>query len=407
MDKPLKGLKVLELATFIAAPTCARALADWGATVTKVESLKGDPLRYVGGNTKFTVLPEENPNFDLCNLNKKSIALNLKEKKGLEIFHKLLQQCDIFITNNRTKALMKMGLDYETLKNLYPSLIFAQVLGYGEKGPLKDKPGFDFTAYYARGGVLGTLYEKDTSPVNPVPGFGDNQVAIALCSGVLAALYKKEKFGIGEKVTVSLYQTAIFALNTPIAASQYGFSYPTTRTEVVNPFLNTYKTKDNRWLQLAAPEYDKFYPKIISLLGRKELITETKYCEFRNVSKNSKEIISILGEAILQKTADEWVEIFENNDVPCEKALLWEEILQDEQAWANNYLQQIHYATGNTRTLVNLPVSFASIKTGECKRGPLLGEDTIEILSNICDDKEIAMLNDEKIALSIKEKVTI
>lgn len=400
MTKPLEGVKVLELATFVAAPTCARALADWGAEVIKVESLSGDPIRFVGGNTKFPTLPEENPNFDLCNISKKSIALNLKDEKGMAILHKLLTTSDVFITNNRTKALEKMGLSYEQLKEKYPSLIFAQVLGYGEKGPLKDKPGFDFTAYYARGGITGTLYEKDTSPVNPVPGFGDNQVALSLASGILAALYKRAKTGIGDKVTVSLYHTAIFMLNTAIAAAQYGFSYPVSRKAVGNPFLNTYKTQDGRWLQLAGPEYDRLFPVIMQAIGRADLIGNEKYCKFKSIIGNTTEIVGIVEAEIIKRTADEWMLIFERCDVPCEKALLWDEILKDEQAWANEYLHEIHYATGNVRTLISLPVKFDSIGKKEYTRGPLIGENTAEILKN----SEYSV---EEIQQFSKDKVTL
>ncbi len=400
MTKPLEGVKVLELATFVAAPTCARALADWGAEVIKAESLSGDPIRFIGGNTKFPTLPEENPNFDLGNIGKKSIALNLKDEKGMAVLHKLLAISDIFITNNRTKALEKMGLSYEQLKEKYPSLIFAQVLGYGEKGPLKDKPGFDFTAYYARGGITGTLYEKDTSPVNPVPGFGDNQVALSLASGILAALYKRTKTGIGDKVTVSLYHTAIFMLNTAIAAAQYGFSYPVSRKEVGNPFLNTYKTQDGRWLQLAGPEYDRLFPVIMQAIGREDLIGNEKYCKFKSIIGKTAGIVGIIEAEVIKKTADEWMLIFEHCDVPCEKALLWDEILKDEQAWANEYLHEIHYATGNIRTLISLPVKFNSIGKEEYTRGPLIGENTAKILENLkYSIEEIQQFSKDKVTL--------
>lgn len=398
MTRPLEGVKVIELATFVAAPTCGRALADWGAEVIKVESLGGDPIRHVGGNTKFPTLPEENPNFDLGNISKKSIALNLKDEKGLAALFKLLQNADVFVTNNRTKALEKMGLGYEQLKEKYPGLIFAQVLGYGEKGPLKDKPGFDFTSYYARGGLTGTLYEKGTSPVNPVPGFGDNQVALALTSGVLAALYKRSKTGAGDKVTVSLYHTALFVLNTAIAASQYGFSYPVSRKEVGNPFLNTYKTRDERWLQLAAPEYDRMFPVVMQAIDREDLTGNEKYSRFKNIIGKTTEIIEIIEAQIIQKTADEWMAIFEKSDIPCEKALLWDEILKDEQAWANDYLHEIHYATGNVRTLITLPVKFDSIGKAEYTRGPLIGENTVEILKDLnYSAEEIQHLSDTKV----------
>ncbi len=398
MMKPLEGLKVIELATFVAGPTCARALADWGAEVIKVESPNGDPIRFIGGNTKFPTLPEENPNYDINNMGKKAIALNLKSPSGAEVMDKLLQNSDVFLTNNRTKALEKMGLGYEQIKAKYPHLIFAQVLGYGEKGPLKDKPGFDFTAYYARGGLLGTLYEKETSPMNPVPGFGDNQVAMNLLSGILAAAYKKSKTGMGDKVTVSLYHTAIFALNTAITAAQYGFSYPITRKETGNPFLNTYKTKDGRWLQLAAPEYDRLYAGVMKAIDREDLIGNEEYCKLKNISGQSGKVVAIIEAQIAQKTADEWVDAFTKYDIPCEKAFLWEEILEDEQAWENDYLCKVNYATGNVRTHVTLPVKFDSIGAQSYSRGPLVGENSAEILKSLgYSEKEIMQLAEEKV----------
>lgn len=394
MSKPLEGLKVVELATYVAGPTCARVLADWGADVVKVESPSGDALRRAGVNTRLPILPEENPNFDLCNIGKKSIALNLKTEEGMKILLELLEEADVFITNTRTKSLIKLGLDYDTLKEKFPKLIFAFVSGYGEKGPLKDRPGFDFTAFYARGGVLGTLYEKGTSALNPVPHFGDNQVAMNLTGGILAALYKRGVTGVGEKVTASLYQAAIFALNLPITASQIGFRYPISKKAVVNPMLNTYQTKDNRWIQVATPEYDRYFPTAMKALGREDLINDERYNKIANFSGDSSEVVAMFANEFLKKDVDEWVEIFERHDIPCEKAFLWEEILEDEQAWENGYLHKMEYATGNVRTLVETPVKFDSIGEVKHTRGPILGENNEDILKDLgYSEVEIAEMN--------------
>lgn len=391
MQKPLEGLKVIDWATYVAGPTCARVLADWGADVIKVESPIGDAIRRAGVNTHLPTLPEENPNFDLCNIGKKSIAVDLKSKAGMEVLYKLLEQADVFVTNTRTKSLVKLGLDYEQLKEKFPKLIFAQVLGYGEKGPLKDRPGFDFTAYYARGGVLGTLYEKGTSTLNPVPHFGDNQVAMNLAGGILAALYKRQATGAGDKVTASLYQAAIFAFNLPITASQGKFRYPISKTEVVNPLLTAYQTKDERWIQVAVPEYDKFFPNAMKALGREDLIDDERYNKISNFSGRSGEVVGLFASEFAKRDVDEWVRIFEEHDIPCEKAFLWEEILEDEQAWANGYLHKMEYETGNVRTLVETPVKFGSIESFEHTRGPILGENNEEIL-------KVLGYSDEKIA---------
>ena len=178
----LKGVKVVELATFIAAPACGRFLADVGADVIKVEAPAGDQLRYTAPSEGRPLDQRENTTFDLENANKRGIALNLKSPGAKEVFFKLLEDADVFLTNWRPDALVRAGLDYEELKARFPKLVYAQITGYGDKGPDKDLPGFDFTAFFARGGLLGTLYEKGTVPMNVIPGLGDHQAGMFLAS---------------------------------------------------------------------------------------------------------------------------------------------------------------------------------------------------------------------------------
>lgn len=383
MEKPLKGLKAIELGTYVAGPACARLLADWGCDVIKVESPKGDALRRVGFNTKCPTDPEENPCFDLSNMNKKGIVVNLKTEDGLRIMDKLLEQADIFITNNQTKALRKMELDYDSVKKKYPKLIYAQSVGYGEKGPLKDTPGFDFTCYYARGGLLGTLAEKDTSPLNPVPQFGDNQVAADLAAGILASLYERTKTGKGDKVTVSLYHRAIYDFNLTVTSSQYGFKYPISRKDAANPFLNSYPTRDNRWIQLCCPEYDWKFPTVMKALGRSDLIDNKDLNNIKAITGHTHVMIQIIEEEMKKRNVDEWVEIFRKYDLPCDKAYLWEEILDDPQALANGFLHEMHYENGHVRKLVDTPVRFSNMDSLEHRRGPKFGENTKEVLEDL------------------------
>ena len=143
--KPLQGVKIVDLTTYLAAPTTVRVLGEWGADCIKIESAKGDPARTQGAVFNMPFLDDENLAFDVANMNKRFITLNLKSEKGLEIAYKLLGEADVFVTNTRTKSLVKLGLDYDTLKEKFPKLIFAQVLGYGENGPEKDTAGFDVT----------------------------------------------------------------------------------------------------------------------------------------------------------------------------------------------------------------------------------------------------------------------
>ena len=204
IKRPLEGIEVVELATFVAAPSCCRYLADLGAHVIKVESFGGDPLRYTAVTEGRPAGEEENTSYDLENANKECICLNLKTPAGLEAFEKLVSRADIFVTNLRQGALERIGIDYDSLKVKYPSLVYGIVTGYGDKGPDKDLPGFDFTAYSARGGVLGPTCDKSSNPMNLIPGFGDHQVGMFLSSGIIAALFRAKNTGQGDRVSASL-----------------------------------------------------------------------------------------------------------------------------------------------------------------------------------------------------------
>lgn len=407
--KPLTGVKVVELATFVAAPAAARALADWGAEVIKIESLKGDDLRRTPPLQKMPLNDMENPSFDLENSNKKGIAIDLKSSQGKEILFKLLDEAKVFITNWRTDALKRLNLSYEELKVHYPKLIFAQVTGYGDKGPDKDLPGYDYTSYYARGGIMGTLFEKGTSPMNLVPGLGDHQVGLFLAAGICAALYGAQRTGKGEKVTVSLFHTAVYGMAINVQSAQYGKNhYPISRRDTSSPLLNSYRTKDDRWLEIAMPPYDIFFKRFITTLGRPELAEDDGFSTHANLVKhhNITKLCMILEECFETKTLKEWKQILEDGDFPFAVAQEWEEILEDEQAWESDILCEKEYPTGNKRTLVRTPVMFEEMGLPEYAHGPLIGEHTTDILQELgYDDEAILQLQEGHVVIQSKEKL--
>ncbi|MGL5356815.1 MAG: CaiB/BaiF CoA transferase family protein [Fusobacteriaceae bacterium] len=393
--KPLKGVKVIELSTFVAAPTAARVMADWGADVIKIETSSGDPIRYTGPLNKMPFNHSENVTFDLENANKRGIVINMKTSEGMEIFYKLLDDAEVFITNWREDALQRANIDYNQLKEKYPKLIYGQITGYGDDGPDKDLPGFDYTAYYARGGIMGTLYEKGTSPMNLVPGLGDHQAGMFLCAGICASLLKSRTTGEGEKVTVSLYHTAVYGMSIMIQSAQYGNHYPISRKDSTSPLLNSYKTKDERWIEIAMPPYNQFYSKFMKIIGREDLVVDQRYSTIETLSGKQKELCEIIENQFLQKDLAEWKQILTENDIPFGVAQLWEEILEDKQAWASNILESKKYSTGNTRTLVRTPVMFKEMGLPEYKCGPLIGEHTNEILEELGYSKEDIKKNSE------------
>lgn len=385
MNKPLKGVKVVELANFIAAATAGRFMADLGADVIKIEAAKGDPLRYTAPSEGRPLDMMENTTWELENANKRCISINIKNPKGMEALMKLLEDADVLITNWRVQALERAGLDYDALKGKFPKLVYAMCTGYGEYGPDKDLPGFDFTAYFARGGYLDSLRQKDTVPMNVVPGIGDHNVGMNLAAGILAALYQAKTTGKGEKVTTSLFQSAVFNMGMMIQAAQYteiGKKYPISVRESANPFNAAWKTLDGRFIQTCMPDYNTYYNGFMKIIGREDLMEDARYYPVQNLQKNELgcEMYDIVMEAIGKKDVSTWKELLTSADVPFSVAQSWEEILEDPQAWANDCFYSMKYSNGNERVLVRPPVNFQEMGSPAYNRGPYIGEHGYEIL---------------------------
>ena len=405
----LDGVRVVELAAFIAAPSCARILASYGAEVIKVEPPKGDDLRAVAKGYYYPVPGEsgEDAGFNVENFSKKGVAIDLRNPEGMEVFLKLLGSADVFVTNNRVKALEKMGLDYNTLHAKFPRLIHASILGYGEDGPLKDKPGFDYTAYFARGGIASSLMEKGTSPCNAASGFGDNYAGIALSSGICAALYRQAKTGKGERVTVGLFDTAIYGLNWLLGATQYGSEMPSTRKHTNSALCTTYETKDKRWIQLAVIQYDKSLETISKALGIPEMLTDPRFSTYNEMLNNIEALVAVIEPVFAQKTLKEWVEVLTAADVPFEVVQTMAEIAVDEQAWANDYIFKKQQPDGKEVFYIRAPIVFTEepqIKEESGRgRGPKLGEDSRDVLKDIgYDDAAIANYLEQKVIIETK-----
>lgn len=385
--RPLDGIKVVELATFIAGPCCTRYLADLGAEVIKVESPRGDNLRYTAVNEGRPYGDMEDTSFTLENTGKKTVTLNIKSPAGREALEKLIAQADVFVTNNRLKALQRSGLDYATLHAKYPALVMGFVSGYGEKGPDKDLPGFDFTAFFARGGILGTLYDADSMPMMPLAGFGDHQVGMNLASGILAALLRAKTTGEGDQVVVSLFHSAVWDISLYLQASQYGHpstQYPIRRNELANQLQLTHKTSDGRWMMFAMPAYDLMYNKFVSqVLGREDLVDNAKFFPQTNLQENLSEFYEIFKSEVAKHDAEYWANAMTAADIPFAVCQTWDELLRDEQAWESDILASVRYPSGNERTMVRTPVLFAETELPEYAPAHFLGQDTREVLASV------------------------
>lgn len=388
MNKPLEGVRVVELANFIAAAAAGRFMADLGADVIKIEAPKGDPLRYTAPSEGRPLDMYENTTWDLENGNKRCVSLNMKDPSGKEAFFKLLDSADVLITNWRVQALQKMGLDYESLKGRYPKLVYAICTGYGEYGPDKNLPGFDFTAFFARGGYLDSLRQRGTVPMNVVPGLGDHNVGMNLVAGILAALLQAKVRGVGEKVETSLFESAIYNMGMMVQASNYegiAQQYPIDVRKSANPFNAAWRTKDDRFIQTCMPDYNTYYKAFITAVGRADLADSEKYFPILTCQKNglTTEVYDIVMDAFGKKTVAEWKEILVTADIPFSVAQNWVEIRNDKQAEANNCFYDMTYSNGSTRRLVRLPVKFQEMGVPDYRPGPMIGEHGPEVLKEL------------------------
>lgn len=387
MTKPLDGVTVVELATFVAAPVCGRLLADLGARVIKVESAKGDNWRGVGHvHIPSRYGKDENPVFDIYNTGKEFVSLNLKTKEGMDAMLRLLGTADVFLTNTRPAALKRLGLDTDALCAKFPGLIYALLLGYGEKGPDADKPAFDSTAFWSKSGFLHdqALRRDDFAPINPPFSMGDTVCGYLLVAEVCAALLRKQKTGEGDIVSSGLFHNGIFATGTMSLINQrpFGKKYPVTRIEHSVPG-GMYRCSDDAWVYIGISSAPAKIPDMLAALGHPEVATDPNYLtpEMRVVDKEG--IYEICRKAFLTNTSEYWLQKGVEHDFPIVKLNTYSSVYEDEQAWANGYLEKVTFASGNTDIMPTSPIEMKSV--GELKTVPAadIGAHTRAVLEGL------------------------
>ena len=386
MNKPLSGIRVLEFSTFVAAPVAARLMADLGAEVIKVERPEGDPWRISGINyAPGRFCDQENPVFDIYNSGKKHIVLNLKTAEGMEAFHKLLEQSDVLITNTRPKALKKLGLDYEQLKARYPKLIYAILLGYGEKGPDKDLPAFDTSAYWARGGFLRDLAldKEGYSPVQPPYGMGDTITGYLLLAEICAALYRRSQTGLGDCVRSGLLHNSIFTMGAMNIMTQVpeGRQFPNERTAFSVP-CNDYQCGDGEWIFISG--YNAaLYSRMHTMIGREDLSEDEELKTPQGRWKRRAEYYEIFRQAFLTQPAAYWLQKAKELDIPMTRMAHFKDVHRDEQAWANDYLENVSFPNGNTDVMPRSPIEMDSVGLTVTQVAPGIGADTDAVLEKL------------------------
>jgi crotonobetainyl-CoA:carnitine CoA-transferase CaiB-like acyl-CoA transferase len=395
---PLTGVKVLELATVVAAPTVGRIMASYGAEVVKVEGPGGDLLRPVGRGQSLPAEADNNPLFDLYNTGKRMISLNLKTLEGMEVFHRLLAQSDVLVSNIRMQSLVKMHLDYDALKERYPRLIYAHFSGFGLKGPDVNRPGFDATAFWLRNGPSQDWLTPGSFPMRPTFGFGDLATASAFLSGILMALYARQTTGRGTMVSTSLQASGIWCSAASILSAQYGKEYPADRHEPWDPFSDLYQCADGQWLAVMEKEYSRDKATISKIFDLPELLTDPDYLDLPTMRQTGTlvKLSQKMEHIMLNKTCPEWEAILDANDIPNERLRHYSETSTDRQALANGCFDHVTYPDGKCPAMPVPPINFSSYGRRPTDRTHRMGSDTDAVLSSLeYTDAQIAALREK------------
>lgn len=384
---PLEGIKVLELATVVAAPTVGRMFAAYGAEVIKVENLHGDDLRSAGKSMQVVSEDYKNPIFTNQNSGKLLTAINLKSEEGKEAVMKLISETDVLISNIRPAALERLGLDYESLKEKFPSLIYAHLSGFGPTGPVSHNPGFDITAFWLRGGSLSDWKTEEAFPFNPTYAFGDMATSSVLLSGVLMALLARERTGHGTFVNTSLYASGIWCNSAAIVSRQEQFEgdYKFDPLRPADPFSHVYLCADKRYIGFYDNDYEREVPKFANTLGIPEIIDDPRYkslVSLRETDTNF-EAAAKVAAVMKTKTADEWRSIFVENSISCEILRTIGEVSSDEQAIVNGYVKEVTFKDDMKVMMPSPPIHFSDYAVKDCEVSGKIGEDTDKVFSNL------------------------
>lgn len=388
----LEGIRVVELATYIAAPAAAGVMADWGAEVIKVEPLQGDAIRGMLKNVSAANV-EGNPVFDMDNRGKRDIAIDLRNEKGAAALRKLVLSADVFITNVRPGGLARAGLDWQSLHAENPRLIYASVTGYGLEGEEKDRPGFDMAAFWARSGVAALTAPKGTEPFPLRVGQGDHTTGLATLSGILGALFERERTGKGRLIEASLLRTGIYSIASDMAIQlRYGRVASTRgREEAVNPLNNFFRCACGTWLCLLTRHSGDIFGPIARALGRPELAEDERFKTAKSRRANAAELVRILDAEFARHDIAEWGRRLDAEDVVWAPVQTPAQVVEDRQAAAAGAFVDIPDGQGGTLRSVAGPVRLPNEDgtTDDRVRGPApaIGEHTEEILRELGYDE--------------------
>src|SRR5438552_6688102 len=381
-DNIFSGLKVVDLASFIAGPSAAGTLSDFGADVIKVEPPSGDLWR-IGHKIPPQPQAEDAYPWHLANRNKRGITLDLKSPSAQQVLQELVTWADVLIVNFPHPARKRLKLTYEDVAPWNPRLIYADVTGFGEKGPDAELPGFDITSYWARSGLLSMTRDAGAPPTWPVAGSGDHATAVGLYSAIVTALYRRERTGKGSHVTTSLLAEGIWSASVSIQAALAGAKFYGLhdRKHPANAAMNVYRSADDTWFVLLVTP-DKLVA-LAQAIGRTDLLKDPRFSDPAKLTANMPQLTAILDEVFCAEPMARWYEMFNGVHVTFGAVREPQEVIKDPQLQANDIIVPLNGAGGKLTSTISSPLQVHGVAKVPAHRAPKIGEHNEEVLRQL------------------------
>ncbi len=375
---PLAGIRVLDLTRVVAGPYCSMFLGDLGAEVVKVEQPgAGDDTRgwgppFAGGESAYY----------LCiNRNKQSLTLDLKSKRAVEVLRELAKVADVIIENFRPGTMERLGLGEKELRELNPRLIYASLTGFGADGPMSDWPGYDLIVQ-AWGGLMSITGTPEGEPVKVGVAIIDLVAGLMLGKAITAALFAREKIGVGQRIDTSLLEAEVASLINVGSNYLVGGKIPTRWGNAhpnIVPYQN-FKTSDGYLVIGVASEV--IWKRFCQAIGRNDLTDDSRFANNSKRVENRAELIARLSEMFLQRNNDSWFKLLTEAEVPCAPVQSIDQVFQAPQVLHRDMLMEVEHPTAGKVRMAGIPVKFSVTPASVRMPPPLLGEHNSEILEN-------------------------
>jgi formyl-CoA transferase len=383
MAAPLDGIRVVEVATFVAAPAAGALLADLGAEVIKVEVPEGELIRHTrprhnGFRSDFAGSPQ----FEMENRGKRSLALDLKNSAARDALLRVIDGADIVLTNMLPGRCRRFGIDPESLRARRPELIYASLTGYGMRGEEADAPSFDYAALWARTGMMDLTRDPAAPPAFQRPGIGDHSAALSLVCGILSALRMRDSGGEGQVIDVSLLQTGLYLQGNDLSQTLATGNAPPMhdRRRPRNPLWNHYETRDGRWIMLVMIESPRYWGGFVRAIDRPELETDERFADPVARYRQNRELVEILDGVFAAHTLAEWEQNLKGKKVIWAPVRRLDEVRDDSQVREMEYLATVKHPDLGEFETVGAPLLMSAHPMPANRPAPELGADAVALL---------------------------